>query len=194
MLKLLVGMPTYSGINPKVVLNLIDFDINSQKDGLDLHFSFPQGSIISALRNQIMRNAMKAKVDWVLMWDSDIQINDKEFFIKMVEEAAKREAPVIGLPCCLKSKVRKLNYQRIKSKPDEPERWVIGTGVMLINMAWIREHWSKAPWFHVIDTEEGFWPEDFNFCEQVWDKGGKVEILGGIKTVHWGAYGFKSNR
>ena len=193
-----IGMPVYSGVHPEVVRNLIQFDLQSQTQRNNLILNFPKTSLVSLSRNNIMKDAVKNNADWCLMWDSDIQIKDQDFFNKMVKTAYDYNVPVVALPCRLKVPeviynfaVKKDNkYENFKELPKTPiETDVIGTGVMLINMAFIRENIPKAPYFTVIDTEAGVFPEDWAFCEKIKEKGGKIIMLP-LQTVHWGELGY----
>lgn len=200
MSKIVIGMPSNRGIRPEVVQNLISFDLESQKERNDLRLYFPQSSLLTLSRNNIMRDALKWEADWVLMWDDDTQIKDDNFFNLMKETAYKMNANVVGLPVRLKNgeeivfnfadKVgdKYVNYKELPKEPKEID--VIGTGVMLINMAWIRKNWPKPPYFSVIDTETGAWPEDWNFCQLVKEKGGKIVVEPRIATVHHGNIGY----
>ena len=199
-MKLLWGTPTNRGIHPEVVRNIVSFDLDSQKQKNDLILYFPQSSTLSLSRNLIVKEALKNDADWILMVDDDVQIKDNNFFNLMLQTAFDNDAPVVGLPCRLKSNEeivfnfadkRPEGYENYKVIPEAPKEVdVIGTGCMLINMAWLREKWPKAPWFWVIDTETGSFPEDWNFCEQVKQRGGKIMVESRVKTTHWGSLGF----
>src|SRR3990167_8616733 len=201
-MRLLIGCPTTRGVHPAVVQNLISFDLDNQNKKNDLRVYFPQSSLLTFSRNNIMREALKFDADWCLMWDDDTEIKDTNFFNLMIETAFKMSASVVGLPVRLKTNDeiifnfadkqdgKYVNY-KYGDLPKEPkEVGVIGTAVMLINMAWIRKNWPKAPWFSVIDTETGAWPEDWFFTEKVWEKGGKVVVEPRIATVHHGQIGY----
>lgn len=197
-------MPVYpsSGVHPETVRNLISFDLDSQAKQNDLTLYFPQTSLITLSRNNIVREALKQGADWILMWDSDIQIKDDGFFAKMVKTAYDYNVPVVGLPCRLKVPEVIYNFAVKRGKeyinyssgglelPQEAiEVDAIGTGVMLINAKWLKEKCPTAPWFCVVDTLTGAFPEDWYFCEKVKEKGGKVIMLP-IKTTHWGESGY----
>lgn len=198
-MKIYLGMPVYSGVHPETVRNLVAFDLDSQREKNELILHFPRSSILTLSRNLIVRKAIEVNADWVLMWDADIEIKDNDFLHRMVAAAYQHNTPVVGLPCRLKnndeilfnfaSKVGK-EYNNAREIPQAPQETdVIGTGVMLINVAWIKNNWPISPWFEVIDTLTGAFPEDWNFCEKVRQRGGKVLVYP-IKTVHWGEIGY----
>lgn len=195
-----LGMPTYQGVHPEVVRNLVSFDLDSQNQQNTLTLHFPQSSTLTVSRNLIMKQAIEQNVDWIMQWDTDIQVKDDGFFQKAVEFAYKNEIPVLGLPCRLKSpneivynfanKNPEGDYINFKECPKEPiEVDVIGTGLMIINAHWIRANFFKGPWFTVRDSEAGALPEDWHFCEKVKERGGKIFMFP-IQTVHWGMQGF----
>jgi len=200
-MKIYVGMPAYFGVHPEVVRNLVSFNIDLQKEQSEMVLHFPQTSTLSLSRNLIVKGALRENADWILMWDSDIQVKDNRFLEFLIETAYKNDAAVVGLPCRLKSpteikfnfamKTHDKGYVNFSELPPEPrEVDVIGTGVMLINMGWLRKNWPIGPWFTVIDTESGSFPEDWTFCEWVKSRGGKVMVDPRVKTVHWGLTGF----
>lgn len=199
-MKIYLGMPCYSGVHPEVVRNIVSFDLDSQGKKNELVLHFPQTSSITLSRNMIMREALKQNADWIIQWDNDIQIKSDDFFYKMTETAYKFGAPVVGLPCRLKDpgqiiynfadKKGKeyINYKELPQEPKEID--VIGTGFMLINAKWIKENWPIGPWFSFIDTETGVFPEDWNFCEKVKERRGRIMVDPRMKTTHWGQMGF----
>ncbi len=198
-------MPVYQGIHPEVVKNIVGLDLTNQMDGgaiIRLHF--PQSSIITYSRNKIMAEALKDDADWLLMWDSDIQIEGEDFFKKMKDIAFKHDAPVVGLPCRLRTDnvtynfahLKEGKYVNAKEMPQEAKEVdVCGTGCVLINLHWMRKNWMKGPWFTIIDTMNGdvpgFWPEDFNFTQEITKLGGKI-MVAPINTTHHASYGYKT--
>ena len=200
-MKIYLGIPTNRGIHPEVVRNLVAFDIETQKEKIDLILHFPRSSTVSLSRNLITRKALAENADWILMQDDDIQVKDNGYFQKMAKLAYAENAQIIGLPCRLRmaeeivlnfaDKIgdRYENYHEVPQKSKEID--VIGTGVMLINANWLKSVWPTGPWFSVIDTEVGCFPEDWNFCEKAKTKGAKIMVLP-IQTVHWGEMGYIS--
>ena len=181
-MRIYLGMPVYQGIHPRVVQNLLEFDLRRQKENMELITHFPQSSIIAHSRNIITKTALERDADWLLFWDSDIEVQDKGFLNTMIDAAFKEEACVASLPCSLKADG--VNYTRIDGK------LYCGTGVMLINLHWLHEHWPSPPWFEIIHNGINFSPEDYNFCKGVYERDGKI-CLCDIPTVHWGSYGYE---
>ena len=196
-MRLTVGMPCYAGIHPKVVLNLINLDIGAQIARDDLIFDFPQSSILSLNRNEIVRRSRASEADWILMWDSDIEVFKKDFILDLVRTAYEKDAPVVGIPCRLKLQEEAYNF-RIKGAycplpKEDTEVDVVGTGVMLINAQWLKKNFSCGPWFSFLDTEYGTQPEDWVFCDRVRERGGKIYINPKIQTAHNGQMAFVSH-
>ena len=203
-MKIVWATPTTRGIHPEVVRNIVAFDLDSQQQQNTLILNFPQSSLISMSRNNVVRDAIAKDADWVLMVDDDTSIKSEKFFKTMLDTAFRHNAPIVGLPVRLgdgsqiiynfahKKSYGYKNWEgELPTKPMEVD--TIGTGVMLINIKWLKEHWPKAPWFHVTDTETGAFPEDWNFCEQIKAKGGKIIMEPRIKTVHWKPVGLTWN-
>lgn len=195
-MRIVWGTPTTRGIHPEVVRNIVAFDLNCQEKKHELRLYFPQSSLLTLSRNNIMRDALKWGADWVIMVDDDTQIKDDNFLNKMIETAYKFSASVVGLPVRLgvsdeiiynfADKHPEKGYVNYRELPKEPKEVdVIGCGVMLINMQWIRDNWPKPPYFTIIDTEIGAWPEDWQWCTQVKERGGKVVVEPRIATVHY---------
>lgn len=201
-MKIHLGMPVFSGVHPNVVQNLIGFDIDSQKQKNELCTQFVRGSLISQNRNFIMRTALVHNDDWVLMWDADVEVLDRGFLQGMIETSYKFNAPVVGLAVKLKTGGSPFNCGRIKDGgyrnythlrnfEDSWEVDAVGTGCMLINLNWIKKNIPSAPWFSVVDTETGAFPEDWHFCELVKQKGGTIYVDPRFKTRHFGEYGYE---
>jgi hypothetical protein len=64
----------------------------------------------------------------------------------------------------------------------------IGTGIMAVNLGWLREHWPESPWFSSTLTHGEKGPqklgEDYGFCNSVRLRGGAVYCDGRVVTVH----------
>lgn len=191
-------MPVYQGVHPNVVQNLINFDIDSQVQKNELCTQFVRGSLITQNRNLITRTALEHEDDWLLFWDADVEIRGRDFLHRMLKTAKEYDAPVVGLAvrlktlaapfnCGMKEPGGYRNYTHIKDLEGAQEVDAVGTGCMLINLSWLRKN-LVAPYFQVIDTALGAFPEDWNFCEKVKEKGGKVVVEPNVQTVHWGEY------
>lgn len=201
-MKIHLGMPTYMGVHPETVRNIVQFDLESQDRKNDLTLHFPQTFSLSYSRNIIMKAAVEDDAEWVIMWDSDIQVKEKEFFEILLKTAYDKDAVIVGVPCRLRygdkvvlncgyrqaDKYENLTAETCPKEPAEID--AIGTGLMLINLNWVKKNWPKGPWFDVIYTEAGMFPEDWTFCERVKERGGKVVVEPRIKTVHWGMIGY----
>src|SRR3990167_9701752 len=196
-MRVIWGTPVYGtlGIHPQVVRTIVEFDLANQERKNSLTLFFPEGPSIAYNRNRIIQEAIKIDADWIIMCDSDTQIKDKDFFNKMVEVAYKFSAPVVGLPVRLgvvdevifnfADKDTEKGYVNYKELPKEPkEVGVMGTGCIIINVKWVKEHLT-SPYFSVIDTPNGFFPEDWAFSEYVKKEGGKIVVEPRIATIHW---------
>lgn|SRR3990167_566489 len=194
-MKILISVCTNRGLHPEVARGLVAFDLNSQQEHHDLKLHFPQGPYISLSRNNSMREALRWGADWLFFWDDDTQIKDTNFFNTMKDTAYKYDATIVGLPYRLgtpdeiiynvadKVNGEYTHYRELPSEPKEVD--ALGTGAMLINIAWIRKNWPEPPYFQVINNKIDAISEDYFFCEGVKERGGKVILEPRIKTTHW---------
>ena len=136
--------------------------------------------------------------DWILMWDSDIQVPTAKFLQKMIYTAYKTDAAMVGLlvrikipdtqfACGMKEEG---GYKRLTEAPKKPiEVDVMGAGVTLINCKWVRDNLDQ-PYYQFIDIKgangPAITPEDWRFAEKIKEKGGKIVVEPNISTIHWG--------
>ncbi len=162
----------------------------------------PQGCSIDWSRNVIMYAALHEKADMVLMCDADTYHKNAADIFRMMGTCWDQKAAVIAAPVMMRGR-KGYNVQHRVEDHDppslvEPETWKgkvievdrIGTAMMAVNLAWIRDHWPKQPWFTTRQLE-GDMPlkigEDITFCDRVRDRGGVVLADGRFEPCHVGA-------
>lgn len=197
-------MPTYDQrIHSEVMQNVLDFVLKAKEKNDDLSIQFPSSPFLTLSRNLIMQRGLDS--DWILMWDSDIQVPTPEFFYKMVETAYKHEAALVGLLVRIKTyeinkpefacgKKSEGGYMRLIKAPTIPEEVdVMGAGVTILNSRWIRDN-LEQPYYEFKDVKgingPAILPEDWCLCEKIKEKGGKIIVEPRIETIHYGNYGW----
>lgn len=148
-------------------------------------------------RNILLDTAVREKSDWALFMDADTFITTCFPVIDMLNTAQDAGAAVIGAPVRLRGLGeynadvggRYLKRSEFEGSVREVDR--VGTAFMAINCAWIRDHWPKHPWFEsrFVDTPDGRpmkMSEDFEFCDGVRARGGKVLLDGRFEPNHAG--------
>lgn len=200
-MRLFIGMPCYNRqVHSEVVENLFDVVVQAKDKKDHLSVSFPSSPWISQSRNLIMQNGLD--YDWILMWDSDIQVPTPKFIYKMVETAYKQDAALVGLAVRLKldsnefacAKKVEGGYERYRELPKHPmEVDVMGAGVSLINSQWVKNHLDQ-PYYEFVEGKgvngPTITPEDWRFSEKIKEKGGKIFVEPTIETIHWGIKGY----
>ena len=165
-MKIFIATPCYnSQVHAEMVQSLLQIQ--------NVHFDWytTSSSILSFNRNKSVKKFLESGYEWLMFWDADISIDSTYgFYIQdMINFAYKKECKIVGIPCRLKVKEEVYNCQiekeNITELPIEPFKVrVIGTGIMLIHCSVFET--LEAPWFQFVDTKEGFYPEDWNFCEK----------------------------
>lgn len=171
------------------------------------------GCSVAHSRNQILYQALRIGADWVLMQDADTiyqpQTNklDMSFtapVFQAIAEAHNQRAAVVA--AAVEQRMvgesvwnvivkglegeRRLKEEEFRGKVVEVD--AIGTAFMAINLSWINDNFSKAPWFHMLHgsvAESGVpakMGEDVYFCKQVRDRGGKILCDGRLRPRHVG--------
>ena len=203
-MKLYVGVPNYNKtMSTEVAEDIFQLLLEIRDKGDQVSVNMPSSPFISLNRNIIMQKGLDS--DYILQWDSDIQVPTPKFLYKMIETAYKYDAAVVGLLCrikldeieyaCGNMAKDKSGYVRLTKAPTRPKEVdVIGAGVTLIKSDWVRNN-LEQPYYEFVDKKNedgtpGILPEDWNFCRKVKDAGGKVVVEPNISTVHWGIKGF----
>ena len=190
-------MPTYNNqIHSEVTRNLIDLSIELKERGVGFSIAMPSSPLLSLSRNLIMDAGLDS--DWILMWDSDIQVPTAKFLQKMIDTAYKTDAAMVGLLVRLKIPDTQFacgmkeegGYKRLTEAPKKPtEVDVMGAGVTLLNCKWIRDNLDQ-PYYQFVDVKgvngPSITPEDWRLCEKIKEKGGKIVVEPNISTIHWG--------
>lgn len=149
---------------------------------------FLAGSIISQVRNRLVRNFLNTDADRLLFWDSDI-VPELLFISRILGDS-----DICAAPCRVKGSID-LNIGKVKD--DRVHRQtslngsfdVVGTGLMMVKRSVFET--IPAPWFEVIDHANGeALGEDFNFCLKARDLGLSISVAS-ISTVHYGVAGWQ---
>jgi len=177
-MRIFIGMPTYqNNIHTEVHQNVVSLALEIAQKGDELIMSHPSSPFISLNRNLIMEAGLSS--DWILMWDSDIQVPTPKFLYRMIETAYKQDAVIVGLLCKIKTEGRdefacgmkaKGGYKRLLKPPRNiQEVDVMGAGVTLLKTSWIKENLDQ-PYYEFIDGKGDngptILPEDWRFCEK----------------------------
>lgn len=203
-MKIHIGVPCYNRqIHSEVAEDIFQLILETKERNDELSIQMPSSPFISLNRNLIMERGLDS--DFILMWDSDIQVPSGKFIYQMIETASKYEAAITGLvvrlkldpteyACGMKAKDDS-GYIRLTKAPSKPQEVdVVGAGVTLIHSKWIRDNLDQ-PYYEFIDGKGAngptILPEDWRFCEKVKEKGGKIIIEPRVSTIHWGQKGFQ---
>ena len=203
-MKLYLGVPSYQKlINTETAEDIFQLLLEAKDKGDEISVSMPSSSFISLNRNLIMEKGLDS--DWILMWDSDIQIPTPKFLWKMIDTAYKYDAVIVGLICRIKLDENEYacgmkakdgsGYIRLTKAPSRPQEVdVMGAGVTLIKSDWIRNN-LQQPYYEFVDNKNndgtpGILPEDWRFCEKIKEKGGKIVVEPSIETIHYGIKGY----
>jgi len=204
-MKICIGMPVYNNlVHVQVMQDILDVVLEAQKRNDQLTINTPSSPFLSLNRNVIMQKGLD--FDWILMWDSDIQVANGQFIYKMIETAYKHDAAMVGLlvkiksfdknqeyACGMKAKDG-TGYVRLKEAPVKVQKVdVMGAGITLIRSAWIKNH-LQQPYYEFVDIKgdngPAILPEDWRFCEKIKEKGGKIVVDPTIETIHYGQMGW----
>ena len=80
-MKILIAVPTFETIKPECFKSIYGL---KRPEGSSLYFDYVSGYDCAKARNQIAKNAMAGNYDYVLMVDSDIQLQP-DTLIKLLE-------------------------------------------------------------------------------------------------------------
>lgn len=203
-MKILISTPAYqNNVHTQMVQSLLRALDSLKNENISFNWDTPSSSMLTFNRNQSVDRAMKDKYDWLLFWDADIEVDSPKFISEMIESGYRYNADVIGLPCPLKSNALVYNcaqemngkYENYMELPKTVEYVdAVGTGLLLIKTDVF--YTLERPFFTFTDTYNdgrvGFWPEDWNFCEKVKEKGHQIIIDPRFKVYHWGQFKYGS--
>lgn len=169
---LLIAIPTYRfNIHAGVGIMLLKLGARLVGTGWIGRVHVTSTPLLSNARNQLTMEAMSTPTDWMLFIDSDVHHNWPTDIINMLNTGVERGAAVIAAPYELRNGTYPLD-----AKNEVRERAIMPTGMMAINIRWLKEHMPKPPWFTVIDhpgtmsvTGEDEW-----FCMEVTKRGGTI--------------------
>ncbi len=161
---------------------------------------------IERARNRLTLSAFDDEIDWLIMCDADNYVmprpeqpNPGEAILRMIIAGHEMNAAMVGAPVLSRNAVNpKVNVRRfiagdwrtmglddIVGKVTVVDR--IGTGLVAVNIAWLREYWPEPPWFQSIylpGRELLHVGEDDWFCDEAKKRGGKILCDGRCLPVH----------
>lgn len=148
---------------------------------------------IAQARRIALHHSVEHGHDYLLMQDSDIYVPDgRSAIVPMLETAQKHNAAAVAAICGLR-RIRAESVQPnvLPFKPGEVyEAEKAGTGLMLIDVGWVRERYDEytGPWFERTWKDERHLQldtgEDIFFCKIVRAMGGSLWVDGRVHTVH----------
>jgi hypothetical protein len=202
-LKLAVGIPAYGGrISSGHMLQAGQLAWGwSQAQFQAPLFMTVDSAGVDKARNVLVEKALATPtVDWLLQCDADTYYPIAPNIYKMLDEADKRGAAVIGAAVKMRKRpgynVAKADYTLVseeewRGRVMEVER--IGTAFTAVDLRWLRKVWPTAPWFRFdyAPSRDGLTMEctgeDYYFCRGVRDRGGTILVDGRFEPVHVGA-------
>lgn len=127
--------------------------------------------LIANARNQLTQEGMRTDTDWLLFVDSDVHHGWPADILNMLNKGEESKAAIIAAPYQLRNGTYPLD-----ARDDVRERAIMPTGMMAINLNWLREHMPSPPWFTIIDHPNtmAVTGEDEWFCMEVRKRGGTV--------------------
>lgn len=202
-MKIHIGVPLHDKrIQSETAEDIFQLLLEAKDKNDQVSVQMPCSPFISLNRNLIMQKGLDS--DYVLMWDSDIQVLTPGFVYKMIETMYKQDAVMVGLLCRIKLDETEYacgmkakdgsGYIRLNKAPTKPQEVdVMGAGVTLIKTDWIRNN-LEQPYYEFIDGKGAngptILPEDWRLCEKIKEKGGKIIVEPRISTVHYGIKGY----
>ena len=196
--KILIGIPSYNlQIHSGLLMSVLRETKNSQHD---IKTMCTHSCFIAHSRNEIVREALKHDVDYLLFWDSDVEVLSSDFIDKMVSLSQNRRDAIVCAPYRLKMPEKKFN---LVTQEDNELDYVTelplesfevdgaGTGLMLIPC----KVFSKLtdPYFQMLATDKEFVPEDWDFCFKAKKEGVSIIVDPSIRTRHWGFFAWDSH-
>lgn len=141
--------------------------------------------------NLAVLEAVKDNADWLMIMGRD-NYAFPEKLMDMIKSGVELNCAIIGAPC-LHRNGESLNVsvdgKAIKSinVKEVFEVDKIGSGIMAINLSWLRENWPRklGPWFGSIYHPNGIREsQDYVFCKDVKVMGGNVFCDSRVEAGH----------
>ena len=138
-------------------------------------------------------------IDWLLMVDADNWQYNPGPILQALTDAQSAGAAAVAAPImtrsghlnCFNESRKPYSRSDVRGKLMPVHR--IGTGLMAVNVSWIREHWPwdhKDPWFQFDALTRLGRPhqlsEDYHFCDGLRARGGELLCDGRFEPAHWG--------
>jgi hypothetical protein len=157
-------------------------------------------TFIDKARNLLIRQALDARADWLLMCDSDTYYVQPAPILRMISEGQARGAAMVGAAVRLRKWEGEIYNAAVAPdfKPMSREQLGgalrpcdrLGGAFTAINLDWIREHWQESPWFmvqHLAGPQPKTVGEDIWFSDNVRKRGGTILVDPRFEPVHSGA-------
>ena len=163
----------------------------SEMPQIDIIFNNAKGSTLSMNRIKLCKRAIEAGCDYILFLDDDMRIPMHTFMMLYMRgkniigaNCARRELP----PCPTAKGFDNMMVYTTKASTGVEEVKSVGTGVMLINTAVLKE--LPQPWF-MEDPMQGI-GEDVYFCNLARKHGFSIFIDHDVSkdVVHMGEFEF----
>ena len=180
--KLAICIPNTGVIKTQTVSSLLRLVKNLRCKYYTL---FQEGSILHAIRENLVKTALELKCTHLLFIDSDMVFTEDAF-----ERLLKRNKDIVGVTY----NTRKLPTERILwkdikgAKGNFYEVEAVPAGFMLINLKVFKD--LQHPWFFwgVDDKGVPITGEDYWFCTKAREKGFKVWVDKSINIGHLGDF------
>ena len=142
---------------------------------------------VEVARNQLMHDALKQNVNWLLMVDTDTWHADGFDIVQMISSADRQGYAVVAVPTPRRGAddTHLMVYRGEERRPLTPEDLAVeadfveidsaATSMMAINVDFVKEHMAP-PWFR-FEWKYGsldFGPEDLSFCRRIREAKGKI--------------------
>lgn len=204
--KIFLGFPVYNRMVDMEIMAKVFHITALQK--YEFLMEIMCGPYIDSNRNKMVEDFLKTDFEWLYFWDTDVVIQDPEFFDKLIETSEKFDAPVVAIPYVKKNELDEyvtLKLEANGAMPNykvgelsEPQLVVAtGAGALMIHRSVLEE--MNPPYFEINPSKEGGreMPEDYYFCLKVRDLGYKIALDTRIDTYHYGpaawVHNYKSN-
>ncbi len=180
-MKLAIAIPNSGVIKSQTVNSLLGL-VKTLK--CEYYTLLQEGSILHAIRENLVKKAIELKCTHLLFIDSDM-VFEKDSF----ERLLKRKRDIVGVTY----NTRKLPPQKILWKQGKGkfyETTAVPTGFMLIDLKVFKD--LPHPWFFWEVNEQGetITGEDYWFCTKAREKGFKVWVDISIPIKHLGDFQF----
>lgn len=210
-MKIGIGIPAYRSI---VDMNHVQqwLMLGAALPSTDIDLVFVQYADVCGIeraRNRLTLFALDCQpaVDWLIMCDADNYLLPRrehphvgEALLGMVAAGAEdKDCAMIGAPVFSRDANRPRSNARrfiagdwrtvsaddLAGQVIEVDR--LGTGLVAVNIAWLREKWPEPPWFQSIylpGRELAHIGEDDWFCDEAKKRGGEILCDGRLYPTH----------